>query len=382
MSNGLTMREPDQATQILVIDDNPEDRELLERLAHAAAAPAHVYTATNGWEGAAWLEAHGADCVLLDFQLDGEDGLAVLGDLGQIEPFCPVIIMTGHGSERTAVSSMMSGAADYLVKGEITEGTLREAIGKARAKAAERRKAAEQDDTQKRFLKTLTHDLRAPLRQIGGFASLALRDYDTAEGGRVKDLLEQQMAATRAAVELLDTLSAYALLEETVGLTPVDLDVVVAQASDNLSAYITERAGEVHTGQLPPVVGNQVQLVQLFQNLIQNGIKYNKSDRPTVTIETVTRSDRQATIVVSDNGIGIPTDSLDAIFAPLKRLWGPVDYEGSGLGLAICKKIAAGHGGRIWCTSIKSKGSRFFVMLPAAKERPQDASVATDTVAG
>ena len=135
----------------------------------------------------------------------------------------------------------------------------------------------------------------------------------------------------------------------------------IEEAKENLDVYICEQQAQVVIGQLPIVTGHHVQLTQLFQNLIQNGLKYNENPQPTVTIEQVDN----ITVVVSDNGIGVPEKYRNTIFEPLKRLWGVDKYEGTGIGLATCKKIVARHQGEIWCTSNEGEGSKFYVRLQA-----------------
>ena len=114
---------------------------------------------------------------------------------------------------------------------------------------------------------------------------------------------------------------------------------------------------------LPILMGVRAQLVQLFQNLIGNAIKYRGDQQPCVHV-TVERKDREWLLSVRDNGIGIAAEHLDRIFQIFKRLHGRDQYSGTGVGLAICKKIVELHGGRIWAESVPGIGSVFNFTIP------------------
>ena len=137
------------------------------------------------------------------------------------------------------------------------------------------------------------------------------------------------------------------------------------QVLDHLHMTIEERGARIDVSSLPAVTGHGPQLVQLFQNLIGNGIKYNEQPEPMIKV-TAERLEEDWLFTIDDNGIGIPEDKLKAVFEPFQRLWSQDTYEGTGLGLAICRKIVERHGGRIWCTSEPGSGSRFYFTMPPA----------------
>ena len=161
----------------------------------------------------------------------------------------------------------------------------------------------------------------------------------------------------KRATDLINTLESYALLDTKVTFSSVSLTDVAEAAKENISLSTSKQKATVVVSQLPTVTGHHAQLTQLFQNLIENGLKYNKSIQPTVTIE----QEDSVTVVISDNGIGISEKHWCTIFEPLKRLWGVDQYVGTGIGLATCKKVVDRHHGEIWCTSAEGKGSRFYV---------------------
>ena len=177
-----------------------------------------------------------------------------------------------------------------------------------------------------------------------------------------------------------DLLSISRVGTRTAPMAPVSLDRVVAQARDNLATAISQSGAEIEAGPLPTVIGDETQLIQLFQNLLDNAIKFHGKEQPAIriTADTATRGHGDAetavpsipfvTIRVSDNGIGIDPKYTDKIFGLFKRLHTEQEYPGTGIGLAVCKKIVERHGGRIWLESEPGKGSAFIFTLPAAKE--------------
>lgn len=351
--------------RIMLIDDSPEDREQLTEMIQASDWHVELVSVQSGSEALHKFDRDLVDCILLDYRLEVEDGLDILARFKAIAPHCPVIMLTGQGSEEIAVASIKVGAADYLVKQRITKTSLRVAIANAMSRAALEAKVASQEHERQQFLRTLVHDLRAPLNNLGLLGDMAIEGYESGNSAETKELISTQAAVARRALALVSTLETYSLLDGEVTFAPIDLAEVATDAHANLASFVAERNGKVVIGKLPRVFGHAPQLTQLFQNLIQNGLKYNKSQEPRVTVRTQVVSDRAVVLTVKDNGIGIPEDSLEQIFSPLKRLWSQSEYEGTGLGLAICRRIVERHGGAIWCVSSSSEGSQFHIRLPS-----------------
>lgn len=365
MSSRTNLPRITKPVRIMLIDDSPEDRESLEDMILASEWHVELIAAQSGSEALHKFDRELIDCILLDYRLEVEDGLDILARFKAIAPHCPVIMLTGQGSEEIAVASIKVGAADYLVKQRITKTSLRVAIANAMSRAALEAKVASQEHERQQFLRTLVHDLRAPLNNLGLLGDMAIEGFDKGNEAETKELISTQASVARRALALVSTLETYSLLDGEVTFAPTDLAEVATDAHANLASYVSDRQGKIVIGKLPKVFGHAPQLVQLFQNLIQNGLKYNKSKAPRVSLRTEVVSDRAVVIVVKDNGIGIPDDSLEQIFSPLKRLWSQSEYEGTGLGLAICRRIVERHGGAIWCTSSSGDGSQFHIRFPS-----------------
>jgi light-regulated signal transduction histidine kinase (bacteriophytochrome) len=258
---------------------------------------------------------------------------------------------------------MKAGAKDYVVKDRITGAILRRAVVNAMEKASLIRRLAAQREEQTNFVRVLVHDVRAPLRGLTGFADMLAEDLETGLYDEVPEHVEMIKLSAARLNALVDTLAHYALLDSDMAFETVDMNDVATQVSDNLRLLIDERSAEVHVGALPHVTGHGPELVQLLQNLIGNGIKYNECSKPRISI-AVQSEGEEWVFTVEDNGVGIPEDKLKTVFKPFERLWSQDIYEGTGLGLAICQKIVKRHGGHIWCESDVGLGSQFCFTLP------------------
>jgi len=165
---------------------------------------------------------------------------------------------------------------------------------------------------------------------------------------------------------LIQGLLSYARVGAHAGsFEPVDCNEALARAEWNLQASIVENGALVSHEDLPVISADATQLVQLFQNLIGNGIKFKGANPPRVHVSAVRRADDWV-FSVRDNGIGIASQYAERIFVIFQRLHRPEEYPGTGIGLAVCKKIVERHGGKIGVESEPGNGSTFFFNIPAA----------------
>jgi len=220
------------------------------------------------------------------------------------------------------------------------------------------------------FAYVASHDLQEPLRKIQAFGDRLKGKYESTLGPEGIDYLTRmQNAAARMQILIQDLLSLSRVASHAKPFAAVDLGDVAAVVISDLEVRITERNGRVEASGLPVVFGDRGQLAQLLQNLIGNGLKFQKpGENPLVKVssEAVTLPDGAAgwRITVEDNGIGFDEKYRDRIFQIFQRLHGRNEYEGTGIGLAICRKIVERHGGVIAAHSSPGAGAKFVITLP------------------
>jgi signal transduction histidine kinase len=357
--------------KLLIVDDNPVDRDICRRaLTHHAETPYTILMAEDGRQCLDRIRNDGdVCCVVLDYTLPDRSGAEVLDEILQIDPFMPVVIVTGRNDPKIAVELLKAGAQDFQVKSWDMMGSLAKTVQRAIERAAMREQISVQKQNIEAFAHVLVHDLRSPLRTIRQAIQLLTEDMTEDCRTANSEMLDFIYQAASRMDELILDVNAYNRAgADPVTQGPLDLVQAVEEARQNLSADIDASGAEVCCDcGLPAVRGNLAELTQLFQNLIGNGIKYNRSKTPKIGI----RADRNGDdwlIAVQDNGIGIEEHSLKTIFRPFERLHRQDDFEGTGLGLATCQKIAQRHGGRLYCTSQVGEGSVFTLVLPVSRD--------------
>ena len=215
------------------------------------------------------------------------------------------------------------------------------------------------------FAYVASHDLQEPLRMVSSYTQLLARRYQGRLGQDADDFIGFAVEGVTRMQSLINDLLAYSRVG-TRGreLAEVDLEKVFATALLNLQASIAEASAEITHDPLPKARGDEGQLVQVFQNLISNAIKFRAAAPPRVHVDA--RRDGQRWIVsVSDNGIGIEPQYFERIFVIFQRLHPREKYPGTGIGLAITKKIIERHGGKIWVESAPGRGSTIHFTLAA-----------------
>lgn len=216
------------------------------------------------------------------------------------------------------------------------------------------------------FAYVASHDLQEPLRTVENYLQLLERKYK----GRLDDKADKYIHFAVDAVQrmwkLIEGLLAYSRISRKgEEFKPVDLNDVFSTALSNLSVSIRESHAEISKDELPVVPGDATQLVQLFQNLLGNAIKYRKPDRGPRVRVSVKKAGIEHLFSVQDNGIGIDPKDHDKVFQIFRRLHSRTEYPGTGIGLALCKRVVERHHGHIWVESVPGEGSTFFFTLPA-----------------
>jgi light-regulated signal transduction histidine kinase (bacteriophytochrome) len=360
---------PHSTLSILIADDDEGDRRQIRRALKQAGLSCECVEAASIEEALEACREHAFDCAFVDYRMPGHDGLHGMTSLHERLPDLPIIMATGQGDEMVATEAMKRGASDYIPKMHVHAASLRRIVENALEVAALRRKLAQQQQELENFAAVLVHDLRAPIASIRAFAHYieeALRS-ETADKKAAIEHCRRVVAAGARMGTLIDTLYEYTRADARVPFEPVELRRAMEVTLFNLTHTIRERQAQVTHGELPAVIGNFAQLVQLLQNLIGNSIKYCEAACPAARVTASTDRDGTWLIAVRDNGIGIPQAHYQDIFEPFKRLHDRAKFEGTGLGLATCKKIVERHGGIIRCESREGDGTTFFFTLKAAQ---------------
>ncbi len=217
-----------------------------------------------------------------------------------------------------------------------------------------------------RFAYVASHDLKEPLRIVSSFSGLLSKRYLGKLDKDADDFIRYISEGALRGTELVDALFNYSKVTySSRQLAPTDCRITLEKAMFNLKMAIDEKKAVISIGRLPTVLGDEFQLMQLFQNLLGNALKFNAAPAPEIKVDCV-ETELDWILKFSDNGIGIAAEHFERIFMIFQRLHLAEKYPGAGIGLALCKKIAENHGGRIWVESEIGKGSTFFVTLPKA----------------
>jgi PAS domain S-box-containing protein len=218
------------------------------------------------------------------------------------------------------------------------------------------------------FAYVASHDLQEPLRMVASYTQLLARRYQGQLGEDADEFIGFAVDGARRMQEQINDLLTYSRVgTRALLLESVDTAQAVDQAVSDLAAAIEESNASVTRDNLPIVRGDPIQIRQLFQNLIANGIKFRRRDEsPHVHVSAVLEHGTW-TFSVRDNGIGIEPQYLERIFVLFQRLHTRAEYPGTGIGLAICKKIVERHAGQIRVDSTPGRGTTFWFTLPVVR---------------
>jgi PAS domain S-box-containing protein len=229
-------------------------------------------------------------------------------------------------------------------------------------------KLTQSNEELRQFAKVASHDLQEPLRAVQGFANLLAENTQGKLDKDAQEFVEYILDGTKRMQHLIQAVLVHSQVsaehshEHATNCNAVIEDVLAA-----LRISLEETEATLEVDKLPEVAVERSQLIQLFQNLISNAIKYRGPNPPKIYV-TAERHVDQWMFTVRDNGIGIDPKYADKIFDMFARLHGKTQYPGTGMGLAICKRIVTSHGGNIWVESEPGHGSIFMFTLPAVRK--------------
>jgi signal transduction histidine kinase len=360
--------------RLLIVEDEPADVELVLRTLQKQGFDANADVAQTAEAFTDLVRKNCYDLILADYKLPNWTGMESVEILRQERLDVPVIVVSGSLGELTAVECIKQGAADYVLKDNLARlpDSARRALWEKRLRDAHQRgqeELARSNQDLEQFAYVASHDLQEPLRMVATYTQLLAERY----GGQLDDNADKYIhyavdGALQMQALVQDLLAFSRVGRPGADLQSTDCNVVLEIAIKNLQAAIDESGTRITSDRLPVILADSSQLLQVFQNLIGNAIKFRGSDPPAIQISAVSKGAHWL-FSVADNGIGIEPEHAEIVFAIFKRLHTRAEYPGSGIGLAICKKIIERQGGRIWVESQPGRGSTFKFTLPVKATR-------------
>jgi signal transduction histidine kinase len=401
----------DNLADILVVDDEPNNLRVLSNLLKNHGYK--VRAVLSGEMALSAAKSTAPDLILLDIMMPDMDGYQVCHQLKNDSETCqiPVIFVSAKDQGFDKVKAFAVGGVDYITKPFQVEEVfariechlkmnelqmkLEEQNYQLQAEMCQRNaaeKALQEQNEQlkqeierrqiteialqkanqelarsnadlEQFAGIASHDLRSPLATINGYAQLLQLCGKEQLDDQCNEFVAKILNLCDRTDLLIGELLSYAHLNQA--QEPFQLlssDRLVQQALENLRTEIYQNQAQITYDLLPEIIGTESQFIQLFQNLIENAIKYRGKESPRVHLSAVLQ-DNHYLFSIQDNGIGIDEQYCAHIFQIFKRLH-PQDYPGTGIGLATCRKIVERHGGSIWIESQIGQGSTFYFTVP------------------
>jgi signal transduction histidine kinase len=372
------------AKTILIVDDMPANLGVLT--SHLERQGYIAVVAQGGEEGVERAEFVRPDLVLLDVMMPGLDGFETCRRLkaNAATRDIPVIFMTALADTGDKLTGFAAGAVDYVTKPlngaevlaridtHLTLYGLRQQLAAQNEQL--QREIAAHEETQAALRRSNTeleqlayvasHDMQEPLRMVASYLQLVAQRYRGQLDADADEFIGYAVDGAKRMQALINDLLAYSRVgTKARPFEATDCAKVLDTALANLRIAMKNSGAEVSHGPLPVLMGDPMQLTQLFQNLVGNALKFKRDDPVRVHVAAEPR-DGGWCFSVSDNGIGIAPEYHERIFVLFQRLHGRAEYPGTGIGLAICKKIVERHGGTISVQSQPGEGSTFRFTIP------------------
>ena len=360
-------------SQVLVVEDNHAELRLICEILQEEGF--HVIGCGSAREALEHVQQRDFGVAVVDLRLPDLSGTQLLERIRSFDDQVRVIIYTAAATYDSIKEALHLGAFAYVEKLSDRTELLRQvhraclervdryALDLEQAVVARTKDLARSNRELADFAAVMAHDLRSPLLTISGYCQVLQEEYGSQFDATAEDYLNQVIAGVARMNRLIEDLLEYSGTGQSQQpLEKVDMESVVVQVMANIEALVRANEAQIEVQPLPAVMGDQTQLVQLFQNLLGNAIKFRRDESPKVRV-WASSDDGCWRFAVEDNGIGIASEQFDCIFQAFRRAHGG-DYPGTGIGLAICKKIVDRHGGRIWLDSVVGQGTTFYLTLP------------------
>jgi len=381
--------------RILLVEDMPQDAELIERELAKAGLQARARRVETEAQFLHELERHPPDVILSDHGLPAFDGFTALAAARERCPGIPFIFVTAAHGDETAVDILKRGADDYVFKEKLhllapaIQRALRASAqrarpqrqkpsaeeGPARADHTPHRHAVQLEADYRELQElsyTLARELRTPLRNIDSFVELLLKLASDKLDSKSKSCLKTISDSARQIARLSDELLSFTRIGRAeMYRLQFSLTEVAHEIIHELRRETEGRQVDWIVGPLPEIVGDPPLLLQALTELLANALKFTRP-RHSARIEIgAAPAEKEAVIFVADNGVGFDPHYRDKLFGIFQRLHPAGEFEGLGVGLAKVRRIIQQHGGRAWAEGFPDKGATFYFSLPLARNTPQ-----------
>jgi len=363
---------------ILLVDDTLDNLKVLSRVLMVQGY--HIRKALSGKMAIQACQVIPPDLILLDILMPDMNGYAVCEQLKADERTCgiPVIFISALDAGFDKVKAFDVGGVDYItkpfqveevlarVKHQLTIQQLQKDLKQLNQRLVQSNQELEQ------FAYAASHDLQSPLQSILGYTGIIDLKYKESMQPEVAMYIQKINSAGLRMKQLIQDILGYSRLgTDKQELAPISCHSVLEEAIENLQEEISAAGAEINYAGLPMVSGDRALLLQLWQNLISNAIKFRSPlIVPQVEIKFYAeKSSGYWCFSVKDNGIGIDPKYFYQVFEVFKRLHTYQEYPGTGIGMATCKRIVERYGGRIWLESTVGAGTTFHFTLPGVDLR-------------
>ena len=355
---------------ILIVDDSPVNLSVLSKSLKSAGFKVRV--ATDGESAIEQVEYEPPELILLDVQMPGIDGFETCTRLKSKSTTqdIPIIFITAFSDTDNKVKGLSLGAVDYIAKPFQEQEVLARVKNHLTIRHLQKHlltlnQELKRSNTElEQFAFVVSHDLRAPLRKMKSYAELLRDSYSGRLDAKADKYIEALINGSLRMQSLIGDLLTYSRVGKSeLVLEPVNLNMVLKQVIDDHSDVISKNSGQIRADSLPTVMAHKGQMLQLFQNLLENSIKFREG-APVIEVRAE-RQEPQWLISFIDNGIGIEAQHTEKVFEIFQKLHPRTQYDGTGLGLSICRKIVKSHGGDLWFESEPGRGTTFYFTLAA-----------------
>jgi len=391
----------DKKIKILHLEDSIRDSELIHSLIESGIIGYEYFLADNEKDFKNFLETENIDIILSDYSLPDYNGNEALKVAREKYSYMPFIFVSGAMGEDAAINAMLNGATDYVLKHKLdrlipaiiramkeheleiqrkqAEIDLKEKNEEIKAQNEkyiqinkelllqyeEKEKQVTANKELEAFSYSVSHDLRAPLRHIGGFVDLLSKNNSSQLDETGLRYLNTISESTREMGNLIDALLTFSRFSRAeLQRTKINSKNMVTRLFKSLSDDYNGRNIEFNISELPDAMGDENLINQVWVNLISNALKYSRNKEKTI-IDIGGKIENDKTIYfIKDNGAGFDMKYADKLFGVFQRLHKARDFEGIGIGLANVNRIITRHGGKCWAEGEVGNGATFFFNVP------------------